>query len=323
MATENPEGSPPEKTTDRPDDISAAGADDISWDTGQIGPYGSYDPPKIKDVPGDQPLALADLDGTLTKPGDRLLIEKFVADVQVGSLAVREKLLNCFRVWREDRKSGNYDYEQYLTDIGDFWAQMLRDKDRPDIMERSEKWFGLTGKKLLMDYSPELIEELQRRKIRPIMITGAACEIAHMFSKDLGIDNYFAMEAEVDSIGKYTGEIKHNTGLNRAKVRVRDKLSGNGHKIIFGIGDTASDVPLFRGAIEVQHPEDHRGMAVLINPRDEIEKGAEFWLREWTDTEKLVIVKQHRSKEAVLRRIRHVLNDTLRINELADGVMRR
>lgn len=238
-------------------------------------------------------MALADLDGTFTKKaGDRLVAEKFVEEVEFGIPEKRQELKKIFKAWRRASQRGMPDYEQYLIDVGHAYAMMIRGMVRNELLQISGRWFNKRGRNMLQDYSLEVFYEMRKSNLLPILVTGAPFEIASPFAMQLGARHFISMEAEVDENGRYTGEMGENTGLTKGKANVRQALSESRHMIAFGIGDTASDAPLFRGAIEKHFDGDLRGKAVLVNPRIEVQRGAEQWLGEWISRGELRVIPQ-------------------------------
>ena len=267
-----------------------------------------------------QPLGLFDLDGTLTRPGTKLVLDRFVFNDQYG-LGIPERRLDLrelFLKWDRENKAkiDIKQYEVHLRNVGSAYAQMCRGCKREAVIGQAKKWFEETGHNLILPYSGQVIANVKEAGVRPVMISGAPFELAYWFADKLGIEHIFSMEAEVDSADSYTGEmeIEKNIGLNLNKVATRKSLSARGHPIIFAMGDTGSDVPLFRGAIERHHDKDAMGQAVLVNPSQDVEDGANFWLREWLSDGKLTIIPQGREEKAVVKAIRHILKDVLEEN---------
>jgi len=282
----------------------------------------SYRPPtEPENIPQDKPLALFDLDGTLTQPGTKLVLEKFVNNEQYdfGIPERRLEIKELFEQWgRENKLKINIkQYENLLRNAGFAFAQMCRGRKRQNVVEQGQRWYSEEGNRLVMPYSHDVIGQVKEAGFRPVIVTGAPFELAYSFANDLGVEDVFAMEAEVDESDTYTGEmdITKNIGLNLNKVSIRRRLSKKGHLILFAMGDTGSDVPLFRGAIEFHHQNDGRGQAVLINPSPDVDEGSEFWLREWIADGKLHKIPQGRESHFVARTIRHVISDVLEDNK--------
>lgn len=279
-------------------------------------------PTEIADIPGDEALALADCDGTLTKKKKKLLIQSFFEQYRFGTKKTRKDLKDIFEAEAAAKKAGiETDYEQFLTDTGDEWAEMLCSQGitRPELMDITGRWYRKKGKKLIANYAPGVIETLKGRHFRPVMVTGAPYEIVAHFAADLGIDYVFSMEAEVDKKGRYTGEILHNTGLGRAKGKICELLQAARHKILFAMGDTHSDMDLMRPAIGYNGRHDGPGRAIMINPRPETVKGLKMWCRGDLSNNKLVVIEQHDSQKAVQEQVDDMLRHILRDNAMTSG----
>lgn len=280
-------------------------------------------PTKVAELPRDQRLALFDLDGTITKPGNELLLEKFIREREIGASEVRKELKERFNKWSLERRYGNPNYTQFLTDTGNLWAKLPLGSDSPmtrnEMIEITKEWYERRGKRQVMDYAESVIEVMKENKIRPVMITGAPFEIARHFALGIGIQHLFAMESEVDENGYYTGEMKHNTGLGSTKSKICAMLKERLHQIIFAMGDTHADMVLMRTAIHLNGRHDYEGRAVMINPRAETIAGLEDWGVDYISEGKIAVIPQHTSKKEVIRNIRHLVRDILDENELDDG----
>jgi phosphoserine phosphatase len=227
---------------------------------------------EVHDLPKERPFGSFDLDGTLTIPGSELLLESYIQDdKEVGSTDIRTTLENRFKQYKE----GMWKYEHYLVELGKLWAQLHATvgSTRADVKERCEKWFQRTGYEKVKEYAQPMMSELERFKFNRLMITGAPSEIAEPFAKFIGIEHVFAMMADVDSSGVYTGKMqkKRNTGLLTTKNSVCDVLARE-YATGFGAGDKQSDGAIFETAMNCRrvNPIDIEGRAFIMNPNDKV-----------------------------------------------------
>lgn len=267
----------------------------------------------VKKLPKDQPFGLFDLDGTLTEPGDELLMATFVRQVKPGSDRVRAKLLRCFDDWSEGKK----EYESYLIEIGKLWAQLFADKKvkQSDVIEKEvAEWFRDYGSNEIMRYSGPMMTELRRYQFRPILVTGAPYELAHHFASALKIQHVFAMGAELDSEGFYTGKMRyhHNTGILSNKAAICDEI-GKEHTTGFAAGDTQSDTVLMKRAIiaEARNTNDIMGRAFLMNPRPDVLHRMKQSSKEYFDRGLIEVMEQSYTLEHIVEKLRHHLRTVL------------
>ncbi|MFH0837828.1 MAG: HAD family hydrolase [Patescibacteria group bacterium] len=282
-----------------------------------------YNIETVSKLPRDKPYGVFDLDGTLTEPGEELLMATFVRRVKIGDQLIREKLIAGFEHWKEGRKV----YEPYLIEMGQFWAEMMSEAKltRAEVMEASEKWFDHEGRNEVMRYASPMMNELGRHRFNRMMITGAPCEIAHHFASGIGIEHVFSMMAEVDSVGAYTGKMRyyHNTGLLSNKARICDEAR---KKCAFGIGagDTQSDSVLAETVIHAykHNPNDIEGRFFLMNPSADVLARMKASDRHHFDTGKIQVVERSFRLEYTMEMWRNALRGILMENEEMRPVLR-
>jgi|GEM_PF-3718422 len=281
-------------------------------------------PKRIAEIPRDRILAVFDADGTLTRPRNELVIQRFLTDVPIGSGDARASLEVEFKKWSEARDKGlNPDYEHYLTQVGNGWARLLSsggyNPKQAEIMEITERWFKQYGSLEVMDYSQEVIIETIRRKVRPVLVTGAPFEIAYHLGRQIGVSDVIGMEVEMSADGRYRDFVRHNTGLPTAKAKVCERMGLLGHKIIFAMGDTHADNELFKAAIGLIGRHDVNGRAILINPTPQNNEECRRWNAGWIANHDLEILKQHSGKDAVIDAVIVQLERAFERNGIKDG----
>lgn len=270
---------------------------------------------KVSELPDERPFGLFDLDGTLTKPGQELLMAVFVRqNPDLGHPVVQKALIDAFEDWKKGKKV----YEDYLEEIGSLYAEMLARANltRSQVMKVSQKWFEKQGRKEVLKHAVPMMDTLDHYGFDRIMVTGAPGEIAYPFAAHMGIEHVFAMLAEVDANGRYTGTMRyeHNTGLLSNKGQVCRELKMI-RKTGFAAGDTASDSVLMRTAIECHksNPDDIIGRAFLMNPRADVLKTMKSCFGDYFDDGQITEIPRsmtHRRFMEVLRdTLRHILED--------------
>ena len=278
-------------------------------------------PSLIEDIRSDEALAVLDCDGTLTKKKPKLLIEQFFGDYKNGAASTRKALKDIFKDNAKAKKAGlDPDYENFLLASGDGYAEWLRKLGitRKELMTIIGEWEERRGRGLLAEYSKDVIKTLKARHFKPVMVTGAPYEIAAHIAADLGIEHVFAMVAEVDERGRYTGEILRNTGLGKIKAEICRLLQEARHKILFAMGDTHSDMDLIRPAIEYNGRHDGHGRAIMINPSTQDYRELKKWYRSYLSENKLYVL-EGKSTKAVVEDVETALTQICNDNAMTDG----
>jgi len=100
------------------------------------------------------------------------------------------------------------------------------------------------------------------------MVTGAPLEVAHPFATYIGIGHIFAMNADVNSDGTYSGRMfsENNTGILNNKGIINRKIQKR-CATGFGAGNTQSDTVIMETAylLGENNPIDMKGFALLMN----------------------------------------------------------
>ncbi len=231
--------------------------------------------------------AVLDLDGTLsdaftmarfiesftTPQGesefDRLLNE-LPKEFQERNRKALEDLNEKFDEWREMKKVGrkftHQEYINFIETTDNLFAKVMQDLRAIDVFMWGEKWCkgdfesrnGNGGKVQMLgdaeqhvwSHARPLIGLLKKVHIMPTLITGTPAEAVSGFRSVLGIDERcHAMELYIDSNGRYTGNVKHHTGLPRNKATLMAKIG----KVVFAAGDQQSDYPLLDRSLSVKN----------------------------------------------------------------------
>ena len=96
----------------------------------------------------------------------------------------------------------------------------------------------------IFPFAQELMERLQAKDVRPILVTGSALVVADAFAAHLGIECAHAMKLVVDR-GRFTGDVERNTGLAPVKRGITQRYAG---RVLLAGGDSNADAPMFEAA---------------------------------------------------------------------------
>lgn len=231
-----------------------------------------YDVNTVDELPDDKPLAIFDCDGTVTRDEGELLMATFVRSEAMDAMSTahakveRERLINLFDAWKE----GKFKYEPYLKAIGGGYAQMLKASGltRPRVMELGERWFQEDGYNEVLPIARPMVRELDGFRFNSVMATGAPLEVAHSFAAYTGMGHVFAMNADVNPDGTYSGRMfsENNTGILNNKGAICRKIQKR-CATGFGAGNTQSDTVIMETAylLGEKNPIDMKGFAFLMN----------------------------------------------------------
>ena len=86
---------------------------------------------------------------------------------------------------------------------------------------------------------------LVRNNIKVIIVSGGLREAIEVYKKELLIDEIYAIDFKIQD-GKHTGEMVLNIGESKNKQKVIDEIKSNNpnSEILFGFGDSVSDIPI-------------------------------------------------------------------------------
>lgn len=189
-----------------------------------------------------QEISLLDWDGTLRKGYtlfdwvNYLTNKKLLDNLVFNSL---EKSLNEFQ-------SGLLTYTDLVLNTADIYAKSVAGIDESDLAIEAEI-FTLNDSKLF-PFVDNMMSFLHSKKIDIIVISGAPTLVLNAFSSQLKIDKVFGLDLEKTDNRIYNGNILNNHGLFDSKKKLVDKFITEGRKIILGIGNSKSDIPLLEHA---------------------------------------------------------------------------
>jgi phosphoserine phosphatase/DNA-binding NarL/FixJ family response regulator len=258
--------------------------------------FDTHNPLKIKGE--NLPLALFDLDGTLTRGSTRdiIMLHGFVRrlykthdenlwkplmdrfddwlQVEIGMMSMEE----YYEKWDPRKKKEEIDpyefYEEQIEKTSKIFGYNLKEIPVKKIKEEAEKYIKeiLLGEKSpFHDYAKTIIRDTDDRGIYSTIISGSPDFLVEIIARNIGAHFYFGMEFDMEKRKNgenedeaeefFTGGVRYITGKKEAKKRVTDKLSEEGHIILFGMGNRDADEPLAKASMS--------SMLVNLDKRDD------------------------------------------------------
>jgi phosphoserine phosphatase len=142
---------------------------------------------------------------------------------------------------------GKIRHDRLAGEIAVNYAKYMRNHSVEKI-ERFSSLYVLEDEKYLHSFSIVLFEKLKEKDIDIIVVSGAPVEILNQYKEKFSLKEVFGLELDVKN-GAYTGEIKLNPGLRKVKQRIVNKITKSpDNKIILAVGNSESDIPLFRAS---------------------------------------------------------------------------
>ncbi len=196
-------------------------------------------------------VAIIDWDGTVRR-GFTILdwMEYLYKHKIVGSHHIY-KLKSYFQQYSD----GGLSHDELAEITGNLYAKALRGKSYEKIRMLAEKyiWIWIDKKKLFKEIV-SLLENLKSINIKTVIISGAPLEVLEQYAVILDFHKVYALKIDRNESGIYTGKVKENPGISAVKGKIIESLK-NQYTIIYGFGNSESDIPIFKSA---KHP-------ILIN----------------------------------------------------------
>jgi HAD superfamily phosphoserine phosphatase-like hydrolase len=188
-------------------------------------------------------IALVDWDGTIRKNFTILSWAQHLGNAGVVSGEIVEDMEGQFALYSRGLISHNdlaagtaAVYAGHLTGIADEEVRKLI----PSFLNTDRAFLFLTCLRLL--------SYLSEKGIEVIVISGAPSEILTEYQKFYPLKRIFGLELETRK-GLFTGRVKVNPGMSSTKGRIVRKLNEEeGRKAVLAMGNSISDVPLFKAA---------------------------------------------------------------------------
>lgn len=193
--------------------------------------------------PGVNRAALLDWDGTLREGftifawADRLAEEGLLTPGAVGEL----------RELREAYEAGALPHNELAARTARVLAAALRGGSTEPV-ERTARSFVDADLRLLFPWTRTLLQELGRRHVAAIVISGAPIEVLRAYAERLELSAVYGLRFEVRA-GRYSGELLDNPGVEDEKLKVVEAVRAHfGDRIVLAVGNSESDRPLFRAS---------------------------------------------------------------------------
>ncbi len=202
--------------------------------------------------------AFFDIDGTLYR--NSLMIEHFkkLMKYEVIDPALwHTKVKKTYENW--EKRRGNYD--DYLLELADVYINALKGLDKNMLEFITNQVIERKGDNVYV-YTRERIRWHKERNHRILFISGSPSFLVRKMAEKYGVDDYKASFYEVDSLNRFTGEIRQMwDSENKKKAMdtfVKDYTIDLSKS--YAYGDTTGDLSMFE---MVAHP-------VAINPTKEL-----------------------------------------------------
>jgi len=253
--------------------------------------FDTHNPLKIPDE--SLPLALFDLDGTLTRGSttDVILLAGFVRHlwetqdknlwgplkdrfddwmgVNLGEITIED----FYRKWKPEHDKQEADtygfYEDQIEMTSKIFGRCLREMEVEEIKRLAKDWVTeqmSSEKSLFYDYTKPIIDHTSKMGIYSVIITGAPDFLVKPIADQLGVPFYFGMEFETKNKNEeqesesskelFTGAVRYITGKKDSKKKICDKLDEQNKPRLIGMGNSDADEPIL----------DATETSILVNP---------------------------------------------------------
>ncbi len=221
-----------------------------------------------------RPLAAFDLDGTLVREQQLVLLSKQCLEQGIFR-PIFDLMFRRVRLKHRDRK---ITFEEYDHEIIKLFTKRIKGKMQEDVVVAAEQVYE-KHRDWLYVFTNALLAEL-RKTHEMITITGAMREVVEHMAPYWGFEHFYATELEVNEDGRYTGIHKSlpvfdkGRALREHVAKFKSSLKGS-----VAIGDTGSDISML-AEVEIAiafnpngvlHDEaQKRGWPVVIERKDGI-----------------------------------------------------
>jgi HAD superfamily phosphoserine phosphatase-like hydrolase len=188
-------------------------------------------------------IAVFDWDETLRK--NFVLFDWMLFLNKKGTVKIKflNRLINTFKMYKRNKIS----YKELAVMANEIYAESLKEVKK-DILIKFAKLFVKNDNRNLFNFTSPLFDYLNKNNIDIYIVSGAPEEVLHAYKDFFNIENIYVygLQFEINQY-KYTGKIKKNTALYENKKQIIDSLRKD-HKILLGMGDSVSDIPLLENA---------------------------------------------------------------------------
>ncbi|GEM_PF-6755978 len=213
-------------------------------------------------------IILVDWDGTLrdgyTSYDWLIFLEK--------NNTIPAKTSNAFKRLILSYKNKEIEYEDLVEQTATITANAIKGINATLITEAT-KDFVLQDNKVF-DFVDELCDLIKDNNLKVVIISGAPEIVLNAFRIKFPFDYIKSLKFTTDKEGIFTGEYDINYGLLEQKKNAVEEIKQNISKnILFSIGDSLSDKPLFKSSQHAYMMKGHDtthsiGKALLTTPND-------------------------------------------------------
>ena len=198
--------------------------------------------------------ALFDWDGTL-REGYTLF--EWIEFLRQRGEILSAQMLRCHDRLVEDYRCGRISHDVLARESCLNYENGIRGTE---IMryERLRAAYHPYDRSRQLTFAPELFKWLRKKKIYPIVVTGAPVDMIGAYFSEYGIDEAYGHRLEVRD-GRLTGKALENCGFHKEK-KVKELAARFGGPPVLAAGDSDSDLPLLLAA----------GTALVVGGRREI-----------------------------------------------------
>ncbi|MEI7750415.1 MAG: HAD-IB family hydrolase [Candidatus Moraniibacteriota bacterium] len=209
-----------------------------------------------------QKLAVFDIDGTIFRKNLHFELINELSWIGAFPVDVRKRLTEVYSDWLEHEGT----YEEYRKAIVALYAEHIKGISEEKVREASRIMVPFHMKRTYI-FSEALIRRFRAEGRHIIAVSGSPIEVVEEYNeKYLHFNKVYGSVYEKDEHGIYTGKATFEPTKAKDKV-VRQYAEENGIDLAdsYGIGDTESDIGIFR---IVEHP-------IAFNPNQNLKKVAE------------------------------------------------
>jgi phosphoserine phosphatase len=189
-------------------------------------------------------IALLDWDGSITKDFTIRMWVRFLSVHGVISKEANKDISKLFNLFYK----GKISHDRLALETAQIYCMYLKGHRRKIIEELASRYV-LESLKYLHFFSLLLFEKLEEKNIQIIVVSGAPVEILNKYKEKFSIiRQVFGLKLKAMN-GSYTGDIELNPGVMETKQYiVRQVTEYMDNKVILAVGNSESDIPLFKAS---------------------------------------------------------------------------
>lgn len=181
---------------------------------------------------------------------DRSLHRNWTIEDWLKHLARRERIAADVPAgWH--RLRGRYpeelSHDQLAVQANDLYARSVAGLDVRTLAIEARAFVEGEDAARILQWVPALLQELWRRDVEPVVVTGAPHVVVEEHARRLGISHVLGLVLEARD-GRLTGRLEARPGTSESKRRVVADLVASGWRPVLAVGDSESDRPLLDAA---------------------------------------------------------------------------